>query len=1304
MGNIKNILNGILTKLKKIGFGILNNKFLPINLMKHNGYHKTAILSIIGILLVLISFTPYESDVVELLNSPLIPDEISEREFDERNLSMWLNLAAYKKYNEKLTTKLKLPAPIYPRIRRLFENKFGNKVPKETFSLLSLWKNGEDFVYTDQLFPPVNIIDINTVLRKTIGSGIQIKTNDEILQEIDLEGLDNEDIIKELNSLKKDFWTISSVVLVGNNDNESYKIPIDYETQPKRIDDTRVPNEIRVNYNIKQYIPDKIDKYKFEYELIRNLDKLEDRTFIRGFYKIDNKNEYYRIYEGFEKEELEIKEKIKLIFDKADFSHITDFEKVFNRPNFPKYPIKKAIVYKNEERILRFKPNSRIYVDNEEIPEFIKKAFVLVEDDFFYINIGGIDPPGLVKATINYILIGEEKGNASITEQMYEMYLGKQKKTIEDKFVQILFAIYYSYFTDNREEILNFYIQSIPGSFWGDHCYGIKSISQNYLGKSDLTDLTWKELAWMTRIALLPSVHGIEYARFILMKEEFENRGYDIFSEDDINRFLLLRSNIEAIRFPGDKVREASDMKELIERYRRSYDITTKRIDLALQDFKNGNNFLNPIITEAEYQQTLSEDIKFVKPDFTNLYQVYTDQTRKDINRIFGKWGWNAGFSVTVALDEALQNLIDRELEYSTIVAPYFKYWANDEAPNLGGGSVMLKTHNINEPEKVENKILAIASKHPEDSYFNWAVDGYRHFGSIYKWLVLMLYLDQKDRGTLFDEYYDIPREFIIYDEDEEAKEDLMDSEAISKQLEKEGEDIEDLNEEKDLKDKEIEDEEIEDEEEKDRRDEQNLYNIESALNLLQDAILEEERNRMIYRPDNWKKNPREDIFGYYTYRKEHNITNFIQSKNVTFVHLSWITGIEKIAEFLNKISGIDPEKDELRRIYQPYLSTVLGTGESSSIAFAQAASVIANKGKLKPVSTIEKIVEFDNSEIDINEEPIQVVSREAAEQALSVGYINTFIGTARRFIKGGIGKTGTADTDVSFLAMTARDKEQYIENQPDNILNNNLLYLVNVGVNSGKLPDGLWGGLNGAYNARDVFRTILEWNGYTGSKENYEYKISADDITASFSDNFKYQKTQLNHWTGNYTFNVPIPEDKEIYIEKNISSGDLEDIKYTYERHAEVSYMNEQFESIAEGVFSEVNPRIIDINTLEYTKEQIEHNNYISPFEQYRYSWILDPNVEYNSITGDFTDKRTGKKLGNSLDFADGGSGFGSSGTVSYQNNNNEKDVQEDTNDEEDDEEEDDEEEDTNDSDTVSVNNEDSSDDEQENSEETDS
>lgn len=1231
---------------KNLGLKLLNNKFFPLNPMKHTGYHKTAVLVLIGLLLVLISLTPYEGEVSDLLDSKLIPENISEKEFDERNLQTWINLASYKRYNEQLTTRLKLPKPQYPLLRKVFENINGESIDI-----------GELKINKDQIFPPINIIEINKVLRKTIGSGITIKTEDEILYEIDLSDLSEEEMIEKLNELKKEYWTISSVVLKGEKDTQEYKVPIGYQVIPKTIDDLRVPQEIRVAYNERRYIPNKIDTARFEHEIISKTFDLDERTLIRSLYKPDETGEYYNIIENMTEIELEKKKTLRKILNRIDFELILDFNNVFDRNDFPKYEIKKAVIYKNEEKVLRHKPNSRLYVDDSEIPDFIKKAFVLVEDDFFFVNVGGIDPPGLMKATINYILIGAEKGNASITEQIYEMYLGKQKKKIEDKFVQILFAIYYSYYTQDRNEILNFYIQSIPGSFWGDHCYGIKSIAQNYLGRSDISSLTWKELAWMTRIALLPSVHGIEYARFALMKEAFEEKGYDIFNEEDIDNFLLLGSNIQTLRFPGDKVRNADDMKRLIEKYRRSYEITTKRINQALKDFREGNNFMNPLITEEEYNEALEEDIKFVKPDFTNLYQVYTDQTRKDINRIFGKWAWNAGFTVTVALDEAVQNLIERELEYSTIVAPYFKYWPADDAPQLGGGSVMVETHDIDNPFKIKNKISAISSIHPEDTYFNWAVDGYRHFGSIYKWLVLLLYLDQKDRGTLLDQYYDIPREFVVYDKSEEENEDKTDMEI---EPNKNNLMIDEDEEAETETDTEAEAEDEESEEEK-RKNERNLYDLSDAVNMLNDAILEEERERMIYRPDNWKKNPREDIFGYYTYRKETNITNFIQSKNVTFVHLSWVTGIELLADFLNKVSGIDPEKDELRRVYQPFLSTVLGTGESSSIAFAQATSIISNKGKWKPLSTIEKIVEFDDTEINFEVEPIQIVSREAAEQAFYVGYINTFIGTARRFIKGGIGKTGTADTDVSFLAMTGRDKDQKIEDKPNHILNSNLLYLANVGVNSGKLPDGLWGGLNGAYNARDVFRTILGWNGYEGKKEDYEYEISGD-FTKTYSDEFEFKEMQLNHWTGNYTFNIPVPTDKEVYIEESLSSKQLEDIKYAYERLAEVKYMSEQWESIAEGVFTEVNPKFIDINTVDYAKEQMEYNNYVSPFEKYRYSWMQDPNIEFDSITGNFTDKRTGKVVGNSLDLLNDNQNsiFGSSGNIDNSQNTKQEEKKE--------------------------------------------
>lgn len=1227
----------ILQIFKQIGIIILNNKFLPINLLEHNGYHKTAILFLVGIIMALIALTPYDGDVTDIVNSPLIPDEISEKEFDERNLNVWINLAAYKRYNDnkRLKRKLKLPNPKYPRIRRVFESIYGEYIEVPF--------GGENVkMYMDQLFPPINIIEINKVLRRTIGSGIKIKTDDEILYEVDLTEKTKEEQIEELNKLKNEYWTISSIVLKGGEENkETYKVHIDYNTIGKKITDNRVPEEIRVAYNESRFIPQKIDVERYEYEVLKKTFELDnsgskEREFLRDLYKIDNDKKYYELKETVSELDSDTRTQLRTILNKIKFNPIVDFKNVYERESFPKTQINKAVVYKNESKVLRHKPNSRIYVDDKEIPNYIKRAFVVVEDDFFYVNIGGIDPPGLVRATINYIIVGAEKGNASITEQMYEMYLGKQRKKLEDKFVQILFAIYYAYYSKDREEILNFYIQSIPGSFWGDHCYGIKSIAQNYLGKSDLKSLTWKELAWMTRIALLPSVHGIEYARFNLMKDIFEERDYEIFlldnegnyvldekgnrmlNDDEVDRFLLLKSNIESIRFPGDKVKNAKDMKRLIERYKRSYDITTKRVNLALLDFKNGNNFITPLITEKEYEKALNEDIKFVKPDFTNLYQVYTDQTRKDINRIFGKWAWNAGFTVTVSLDEAVQTLIDRELEYSTIVAPYFKYWSADDAPQLGGGAIMVKTHSIEDPMDIQNKILALGSKHPEETYFNWAVDGYRHFGSIYKWLVLLLYLDQEGIGTLLDQYYDIPREFIIYEEDEDEKdEELIDNSKRGKYYNKKA------------RAKALKEEEEENEK---RRTMQNLYDIDEYYGSIQEVIFnEKEDNQTKYRPDNWKRNPREDIFGYYTYKRENNITNFIQSKNVTFVHLSWITGIEKVAKFLNEASGIDPETAELRRIYQPFLSTVLGTGESSSVTFAQATSLISNKGKWKPLSTIEKIVEFDNTEINIEEEPIQLVSREAAEQAFYVGYINTFMGTAKRFIKKGIGKTGTADTDVSFLAMTGRDKTQYIEEAPEHILNSNLLYLVNVGVNSGKLPDGLWGGLNGAYNARDTFRTILGWNGKEGKNEKYKYDISGE-FWNSFSDDFDYKKHTIHHWSGEYHFNVPIPEDKDIHYEKTISPSKIQDTRFAYEDHAKIKYMNEQFDSVAEGFISDLNP--IDMNTISYVMENEKYEDYFPDYEKYRYTWMQDPNIRYNSITGDFIDKRTGKKVGNSLDY----------------------------------------------------------------------
>lgn len=720
------------------------------------------------------------------------------------------------------------------------------------------------------------------------------------------------------------------------------------------------------------------------------------------------------------------------------------------------------IICDSEGQILRLRPNSREFVDFQDIPFELKKAFVLVEDDNFFIQPGGVDVPGLMSATFHYFFFNSKKGNASITEQIFEMYIGQQQKTPLEKLVQIFGALYYTYYTKNREDLLSLYLNSIPGSFWGDHCYGIQSIMQNYLNKTEFSELSHREIAWLTRIALHPNVFGQNAARYYILKQKFQEQNLDIHNQEDVKTFIeaLSEQYVEQIQEEYSNL-DADDSSEnetdftlsvtKINEILKSHSLTVEKIESSLLEFFHGNNTMSPLLTDYEYSDAMQETIAYTRPIGINNEQVYTDQTLKDIVTLFGPLGLNIGLEVEVALDQETQQMMDTELDRSRWSASGYYYTPQSwSETRYGGGAILIRTHNIQTME-VENKIIALSSKHTNnEEYYNWAVEGLRHFGSIYKWPVLMLYLDQG--GTVLDQFWDVPREISF------------------------------------------------------------INNYGSADT---------------YIPDNYRVRSVHPV-GYYDFNRCTNIRNFVKSKNVSHVHLAEIVGLDRLSEFFNACLFMDPLSNPLNKFREEF-PVVLGSMETSSVEFAQILSVISNRGILKPLTTIISIKEYNGKEHLLDMPEQRLVSREAAEAALYMGYLNPYFGTANRFILGGIGKTGTSDTDVSFAAMTGRTPEEYIEDNPDHMLNSNLLYLVNIGVNNNKISDWLYGGKVGAINANRVMRNVLQEN----INGRIVYHPISGNLTSTFSDLFEYQRA-TGYWINGRQVYVPVLPGTSIYYENS--------------------------------------------------------------------------------------------------------------------------------------------------------------------------
>lgn len=149
-----------------------------------------------------------------------------------------------------------------------------------------------------------------------------------------------------------------------------------------------------------------------------------------------------------------------------------------------------------------FKKNME-WTSIEDIPIFVQKAFVSVEDKRFYHH-PGVDPIRLVKALGNNLLSGGiVEGGSTITQQYAKNLFLTNEQTIARKIQEFFYAarleMQYS-----KEEILEGYLNT---AYFGHGIYGIKAAGQYFFDK-DLKDLDIAETAMLIGIPNGPSIYS----------------------------------------------------------------------------------------------------------------------------------------------------------------------------------------------------------------------------------------------------------------------------------------------------------------------------------------------------------------------------------------------------------------------------------------------------------------------------------------------------------------------------------------------------------------------------------------------------------------------------------------------------------------------------------------------------------------------------------------------------------------------------------------------------------------------------
>ena len=160
-------------------------------------------------------------------------------------------------------------------------------------------------------------------------------------------------------------------------------------------------------------------------------------------------------------------------------------------------------VYDYKGRLLtEFYFQKRQYVPIDKIPEFVRNAFIAVEDKSFYTNIG-IDFEAILRALINDIKAGRiVEGGSTISQQLVKNLLLTPERKINRKIKEIFLAIQLNQIYP-KNKILEMYLNQI---YLGHGAYGVQAAAQTYFGKN-VWDLNVCEAAVLAGLPKAPSYY-----------------------------------------------------------------------------------------------------------------------------------------------------------------------------------------------------------------------------------------------------------------------------------------------------------------------------------------------------------------------------------------------------------------------------------------------------------------------------------------------------------------------------------------------------------------------------------------------------------------------------------------------------------------------------------------------------------------------------------------------------------------------------------------------------------------------------
>ncbi len=194
------------------------------------------------------------------------------------------------------------------------------------------------------------------------------------------------------------------------------------------------------------------------------------------------------------------------------------------------------VVYDSEGTVIaELGPERRYPISLADMPDYMPKAVIAVEDSRFYEH-SGIDFIGIIRAlVVNVKAMRVVEGGSTLTQQLVKiLYLTPERK-LKRKLKEAILAYKIDHYL-TKENILELYLNQVN---FGRGAYGVQAAAINYFGK-DAKELTLSEAALIAGIPKAPGLYAphINMERAVTRRNHVLYRMYEVgyITEDEYNK------------------------------------------------------------------------------------------------------------------------------------------------------------------------------------------------------------------------------------------------------------------------------------------------------------------------------------------------------------------------------------------------------------------------------------------------------------------------------------------------------------------------------------------------------------------------------------------------------------------------------------------------------------------------------------------------------------------------------------------------------------------------------------------------